>query len=520
LKFVALDKGETYDQAARGTVFLVYNDWDDWFEFETRHYAVYIDLSGTIHRFGYVKIGQKGQTDRRASLNKTFKALPLDYFSLGQDEDYYKSVYAAGISDEYFKSMRDMAFDLKIFKKYSSERVATTSLFRSVDGERIQNRFNRLARGNASLSPYSFSYEFPDRGGKLDSESVKIDFEVMPDSEPPTNVHVLIGRNGVGKTTAMTNLIRSYLKINDPSPGSFEVESDGEAGSFSNIVSVTFSAFDPFFPSESKYSDKYQYIGLKRALTKKEAEFYKENTPDNVPEYMLKNDLDLRAEFVKTADKCRKGVKLARWKAALTSLSADPLFSESEVDTLCDFYFDDDDWHNDAREIFGGLSSGHKIVLLIISRLVELVQERSLVLLDEPEGHLHPPLLSAFVRALSDLLIKQNGVALIATHSPVVLQEVPRSCVWILNRAGRTVEAYRPSMETFGENVGELTHEVFGLEVTETGFYRMINEVMTHEKSLVKVQQRFGQQLGTEATAIASALEFLVKSRVVDEKSV
>jgi predicted ATP-dependent endonuclease of OLD family len=51
-------------------------------------------------------------------------------------------------------------------------------------------------------------------------------------------------------------------------------------------------------------------------------------------------------------------------------------------------------------------------VLLTITRLVETVEERTLVLLDEPEAHLHPPLLSAFVRSLSDLLINRNGVAI------------------------------------------------------------------------------------------------------------
>jgi predicted ATP-dependent endonuclease of OLD family len=69
------------------------------------------------------------------------------------------------------------------------------------------------------------------------------------------------------------------------------------------------------------------------------------------------------------------------------------------------------------------MSSGHAIVLLTITRLVATVEEKTLVLLDEPESHLHPPLLSAFIRALSDLLYDRNGVAIIATHSPVVLQE-------------------------------------------------------------------------------------------------
>ncbi len=66
-------------------------------------------------------------------------------------------------------------------------------------------------------------------------------------------------------------------------------------------------------------------------------------------------------------------------------------------------------WRQAAIHQFDRLSSGHAIVLLTITRLVELVEERSLVLIDEPEGgHLHPPLLSAFVRALSDLLVQRN----------------------------------------------------------------------------------------------------------------
>ena len=121
---------------------------------------------------------------------------------------------------------------------------------------------------------------------------------------------------------------------------------------------------------------------------------------------------------------------------------------------------DDDTLKALARKLFGNLSSGHKIVLLTITRLVETVEERTLVLLDEPEAHLHPPLLSAFVRALSDLLVNRNGVAIIATHSPVVLQEVPASCAWKIRRTGQAFPAERPDIETFGENVGVLTREV------------------------------------------------------------
>jgi ABC-type multidrug transport system ATPase subunit len=187
------------------------------------------------------------------------------------------------------------------------------------------------------------------------------------------------------------------------------------------------------------------------------------------------------------------------------TLEADDLFAEANVTALLDI--GDENWREDASKLYRRLSSGHAIVLLSITRLVELVDERTLVLLDEPESHLHPPLLAAFVRALSDLLIKRNGVAIIATHSPVVLQEVPRSCAWKLRRSGRIAVTERPTIETFGENVGVLTREVFGYEVTKSGFHRMLHEAVSRRGlDFDGVVAHFDGQLGAEARAIVRAL--------------
>jgi predicted ATP-dependent endonuclease of OLD family len=158
-------------------------------------------------------------------------------------------------------------------------------------------------------------------------------------------------------------------------------------------------------------------------------------------------------------------------------LESDPIFRDAQIAAFA--LADDEDELSEANPIagvFSKLSSGHKIVLLTITKLVETVAERTLVLLDESEAHLHPPLLSAFIRALSELLIDRNGVAIIATHSPVVVQEVPKRCVWKVRRSGTVSIAERPEVETFGESVGILTREIFGLEVTESGFHRLLAE--------------------------------------------
>ena len=163
-----------------------------------------------------------------------------------------------------------------------------------------------------------------------------------------------------------------------------------------------------------------------------------------------------------------------------------------------------DGFGRSASRLFRNLSSGDKIVLLTITKLVESVEERTLVLMDEPEAHLHPPLLAALIRAVSNLLINRNGVAIVATHSPVVLQEVPRNCVWKLRRHGGGAIIERPEIETFAENVGRLTHEVFGLEVTRSGFYKMIAEAIGARDDFEDVIRKFDGEVGLEGRALIS----------------
>jgi predicted ATP-dependent endonuclease of OLD family len=192
-------------------------------------------------------------------------------------------------------------------------------------------------------------------------------------------------------------------------------------------------------------------------------------------------------------------------------LETDHLFTEADVTSLWNLREDKDIFNGEAFNVFNNLSSGHKIVLLTITRLVEKVEEKTLVLMDEPESHLHPPLLASFIRALSLLMIDRNGMAIIATHSPVVLQEIPRRCVLVLERSGNEIKADRPPSETFGENVGVLTRDVFGLEVIESGFHVMLKEAVNKSKTLEEAEGEFRGELGGEAKALMRAL-FLTKT--------
>lgn len=502
--------------------FLERNSWDD-FGFQTLFELYYRDADGTIHYLGAVKIGSFGLGRAGApDVPDEFDRLDDRFFSLGQDDSYYAQLNALGdrVRDELLAALNDVAVNLDLFARALGEPVTGKSLLRNVSRATVRNQFHRLAEGQARLSAYEFGYTYPSpRGGAGMAYPPSLDFKVVPESQPPTNVHVIIGRNGVGKSRLLNRIERALVRpdgtVDRSSQGTVEFMTEegpsamAAAQQFASLVSVAFSAFDEFEPVRSSQDRSrglgYTYIGLK-----------KKSGAGADEAGGMKDPKALAVEFGNSVRICLQGARLARWQRALRVLESDPIFAEMEVASLAgaavpdtdldEVAIDEDALKTRARDLFRELSSGHKIVLLTVTRLVESVEERTLVLLDEPESHLHPPLLSAFIRALSDLLVNRNGVAIVATHSPVVLQEVPSRCVWRLRRAGDSVAAERPDIETLGENVGTLTSEVFGLEVTNSGFHRTIAEAAAGQATYQEVLDMFGGQLGAEARALLQAL--------------
>jgi AAA domain, putative AbiEii toxin, Type IV TA system len=443
--------------AATRQAFLVANNWDDWGKFETVYKLVVFGHDGKQFEPGYVKIGQFGLQPghrgervpglRSPTLDVEFDALDESYFSLGMSEDYYENIneLSSDLRQAVLRGLRDCALNIQLFDKALDEEVMKRSLLRDKSEENVRNRLHRLASGDAELTEYKFEYIFPKMG---DNTPPVLTFDVQPHSRPPTNVHVIIGRNGVGKTRSLHYIV-SALSGDKDMPGEFRQLGQNQADwTLAGVVFISFSAFDNFdLPNMEKSEMRAAMVGLRQREATAEDQITTVKTPK-----------ELALDFYSSFKVCREGLRRERWRTAIKTLENDPLFAEADVTALLDL--SNNEWQPAAENLFRKLSSGHAIVLLTITRLVELVDERTLVLFDEPEGHLHPPLLSAFIRSLVDLLIKRNGVAIIATHSPVILQEVPKSCVWMLRRAGDISIAERPTVETFGENVGVLTRGI------------------------------------------------------------
>lgn len=507
--FSVIDKDFRFPaESPQEHAYLRIDGWNDMYKYRTQYFLVINDRNGTLHHVGDVKIGQFGllpgdmvkPNTRAPDLPESFDALSNKFFSVGQSETYYEAlnILPEDLRLAVLKGLHDIAYNQDQFDKAASEPVMIESLLRSVSETNVRHRYHNLAMGNAELTRFEFDYIF---SGNTNCEPLR--FIVEPNSVPSTNIHVLIGKNGVGKTNFMKNVRKSLLYEKNSGCDYGEVKlvgNNNEEWSFAGLVSVSFSVFDEFQIDPSKpTSDPICPVGVKASM------IGIGHVDPAATKSRNKSHSEIADDFVASLKMCKTGLRKERWITAIMTLCSDPVFASANVISLLDF--EAEDWENGVQQFFDRkLSSGHKIVLLTITRLVELVDERTLVLLDEPESHLHPPLLSAFIRSLSNLLIQRNGVAIIATHSPVVLQEVPRSCVWKLTRNGNFVTAERPHSETFGENVGVLTREIFGLEVTRSGFHELISKMVDQNLSYSELVAHFDGQIGAEGRAIARGL--------------
>ena len=481
--------------------YLVEDQWDDWFQYSTMYDLYVVDSSSQKCYMGKVKIGQRGmgQGQRRPALSESFSHLSEDFFSLGQDSYYYENIKNLGDAKrkEILTSLNDIAYNTKLIRVAQKEPVTKTSLLRSVPLTTVKGQFNRIALGGARLTPYNFEYKsVPIREG---IEPITIEFNVDPDSYPPSNIHVIIGRNGVGKTYLISNMIRSIIQPRNDireNVGETRFLHDRQTAvdHFSRIIFVSFSAFDEL--NFKTRSEKFVRIGLP-------ARSGENSTAERLSE-----------TFASSFSACLHGPQRNLLIKVLHMLKSDPMFSESGIVDYCE---EDTQYNNDTLiSVFSRLSSGHKIILLSITQLVEKVMEKTLVFLDEPEGHLHPPLLSAFIRALSELLLDKNGVAIIATHSPVILQEVPRNCIWKLRRTGAHCKAERLNIESFGSDITTLTTEVFGLEVINSGFHSLLQELVNRYGDYSIVLRKLNGQLGAEGRALVKTMVMLKDENEVE----
>ncbi|MER9946222.1 ATP-binding protein [Mesorhizobium sp. M0092] len=519
--------------------------WND-YSFMTLYHLHYQIEGSSPTLIGPVKILRRGQTAQDGiQINETFDRLPPDFGSVGNSLDYYQRLNEIAVEDrdEILASLNDVVANSQLEPLFNQEEGWRISLFRdNPDPEGFLADAAQIYSRNANEVPdLHLSFKFQPAGWAtpiqlyFDAPSPPFYFgptrEIGPSKRKvllPRRAMVLIGRNGSGKSTLLSRIARvAFASPSDrtwpqlTAIGVFDPPSIG----FMRIIAVSYSAFENFsvpglYETEleqiasdmEKGGGRYVYAGLRDVVAEvREQLLSARSKPTDVdertvlevedrrPSTKLKSLDQLADEFVRLIGQIAEHGDDALFDAALAPVLADASFADvagTDRQALIGA---------DPRSSFLGWSTGHKIMLHAIASLVAHTTRKSLVLFDEPETHLHPPLIAAVMHALRLVLEEKNAFAIVATHSPVILQETLALHVRVIRRIGSEFEVFIPPRETFGENVGTLTYDTFGLTSATTDFHEILDLLIQAHNTIEEVNQHFRPGLSGQALAYVLA---------------
>lgn len=151
------------------------------------------------------------------------------------------------------------------------------------------------------------------------------------------------------------------------------------------------------------------------------------------------------------------------------------------VNLLSDVWFQNN--FTDELVPLSMLSSGELSMFIRFFDLHEYVKDHSIVLIDEPETHLHPKWIRGYIKTLIELLGNRKCHVIIATHSPLIISDVTKNCVIGLKRDGYDIKQVKIEDKTLGLNYEEILSEIFDLE-DDKG--KMIDDYIELTEKLLK----------------------------------
>lgn len=441
---------------------------------------------------------------------------------------FLKKYLTYDVRKEWFAMTNDLAFDLNELNDFAqyyadyedleakSKRIRpvqgkahnffNSSFLRSTSIKEIKDVFHPLTVSGTDLNETDTEYSKFIIKRSIDDKIDKIEYEFNEDivskgklifhkrkkSYLPMNVYGIVGGNGSGKSYKLEEIIKRHVN-ND--------------NNFSQIIHFSLSPFDNEIEVNNiKLTDKYLdeegnilyekvgFVSVKNPLIEtvidKLASLELEEIKNSFVEKYRNNEerqlLDDKNQLLKNKIHEINIGDSFRWY--IQSLILDLIASEEKLElwekALC--YFSFEPWAQDIRAAFcdrtielsdfekiSKLSSGQATILLYLTKLVFCANQGSLVIFDEPETFMHPPMIKSFIRAVSEIVNKVGAFCLVATHSPVVIQEIPHCNVYKLD-SNHNISSI--IYKTYGQNLDALYKNIYGVELQNTGYNSLLIE--------------------------------------------
>jgi len=448
---------------------------------------------------------------------------PDNLVSLATDIDFYiklRKVLGKENVVEYLTLICDAGYNYNNFTIYKEWPGFDSSVFRnSSASQAILKKGYQIAIGN-----YAPEEIFNIKIDTLPETFEPIDFHFDNSRAiSKTNVNLIIGRNGVGKTHILKHLIDLMTGI---------VDTEEQWPYFHKLIVAAYSPFEDFYTEslllkklEVKFNkkeasknspirsgsrklkvNKYSYIGFRNKNDVFDLEWPKEHSSQSLIKVLRydeennwwneKNRLNILIQtlrltidfdFICIKTKDSKLIKIENFES-IKAIKVD-----NEIDFKSGIIFV-------KNNVELSLSSGQMIYSYMLPALVAEIEDESLLVLDEPELYLHPSIEVGLINMIKHLLTETSSYAIIATHSAVLAREVAQNGINILRTTtSNMTQVSLPSFETYGESLDLIIGEAFEDYSIKKPYQSDLDLRISNYDTINEAISELGPDIGDEA---------------------
>jgi predicted ATPase len=451
------------------------DNWDD-FGFKTTFKVYYYTDQRNGEEIGDIKI--LDISTQYTTVPDAFNRLGPGRCSLGQSLEYYANMkrFFPETYETILNDLKDIAISTDLATEFEDADGFRSGLLRFGSAEkafRDAKLFldeNLLRESKALYFTYLCKIEAA-------SEPHIVDFDFKITDELPFRINVIIGKNGTGKTHYLGSLVNAISGVEDKKNFTPFIPL------FNRVIAISYSLFDDFPKPAETTVFSYKYIGLR---TSSEA---------IVSDERLSEKLQTAFKLIVKKD------RQFEWYTIVNKIVPLEHLGLQNANDISDSWTTQLSYQQAKR-----LSSGQSIILFILTELIASIQEESLILFDEPETHLHPTAIAQLMNCFTEILDTYNSFAIISTHSPIIIQDVPAKYISVFERIGNLPLIKKLPIESFGENLSVLTNTVFGTADIKELYKKHLEKLERQIYSSEEINRFFNNKLSFNAMLYLAAL--------------